>query len=477
MSKIILSCDYSPLPNYQIWLILSKKNRLQQTMDNRDIKILVVDDEINFTVLLGKILEKKGFLPVVENNGFKAKERIIDGDFDIIISDLQIPDVDGLELLKVKDPETLFIMITGYGSVDSAVESMKIGAYDYISKPFNIDEFVKKVDRAVEKVKLRYRLKHDYTETDRFDNTIIGVSKKMQKVYEMIDSVSKADTNVLIEGQSGTGKELVARAIHRRSSRRSGPFIAINCSAIPDALMESELFGHARGAFTGATERQKGVFELAHGGTLLLDEIAEMPFNLQSKLLRVIETWEIKPLGSDRIRRTDVRLISATNQNIKKLIEEKKFREDLYYRISTVTIKLPELKERKQDIPLLANHFLGEFSNETGRNFSITPSAVEVLVGYPWKGNVRELKNTLERAAIISNSEVLDEKNFKFLKTGTENEDEFNIDLNMELKDLEKNYIQKVLEENGWNKLQAANILGIDRKTLYNKIRLYNIKQ
>ncbi|MCB0722615.1 MAG: sigma-54-dependent Fis family transcriptional regulator [Ignavibacteriae bacterium] len=446
-------------------------------MDNRDIKILVVDDEINFTVLLGKILEKKGFLPVVENNGFKAKERIIDGDFDIIISDLQIPDVDGLELLKVKDPETLFIMITGYGSVDSAVESMKIGAYDYISKPFNIDEFVKKVDRAVEKVKLRYRLKHDYTETDRFDNTIIGVSKKMQKVYEMIDSVSKADTNVLIEGQSGTGKELVARAIHRRSSRRSGPFIAINCSAIPDALMESELFGHARGAFTGATERQKGVFELAHGGTLLLDEIAEMPFNLQSKLLRVIETWEIKPLGSDRIRRTDVRLISATNQNIKKLIEEKKFREDLYYRISTVTIKLPELKERKQDIPLLANHFLGEFSNETGRNFSITPSAVEVLVGYPWKGNVRELKNTLERAAIISNSEVLDEKNFKFLKTGTENEDEFNIDLNMELKDLEKNYIQKVLEENGWNKLQAANILGIDRKTLYNKIRLYNIKQ
>ena len=446
-------------------------------MDNRDIKILVVDDEINFTVLLGKILEKKGFLPVVENNGFKAKERIIDGDFDIIISDLQIPDVDGLELLKVKDPETLFIMITGYGSVDSAVESMKIGAYDYISKPFNIDEFVKKVDRAVEKVKLRYRLKHDYTETDRFDNTIIGVSKKMQKVYEMIDSVSKADTNVLIEGQSGTGKELVARAIHRRSSRRSGPFIAINCSAIPDALMESELFGHARGAFTGATERQKGVFELAHGGSLLFDEIAEMPFNLQSKLLRVIETWEIKPLGSDRIRRTDVRLISATNQNIKKLIEEKKFREDLYYRISTVTIKLPELKERKQDIPLLANHFLGEFSNETGRNFSITPSAVEVLVGYPWKGNVRELKNTLERAAIISNSEVLDEKNFKFLKTGTENEDEFNIDLNMELKDLEKNYIQKVLEENGWNKLQAANILGIDRKTLYNKIRLYNIKQ
>ncbi|MCB0723741.1 MAG: sigma-54-dependent Fis family transcriptional regulator [Ignavibacteriae bacterium] len=446
-------------------------------MDNSDIKILVVDDEVNFTVLLGKILEKKGFTPVVENNGFSAKEKIIDGDFDIIISDLQIPDVDGLELLKVKDPETLFIMITGYGSVDSAVESMKIGAYDYISKPFNIDEFTKKVDRAVEKVKLRYRLKHDYTETDRFDNTIIGVSKKMQKVYEMIDSVSKADTNVLIEGQSGTGKELVARAIHRRSSRRSGPFIAINCSAIPDALMESELFGHARGAFTGATERQKGVFELAHGGTLLLDEIAEMPFNLQSKLLRVIETWEIKPLGSDRIRRTDVRLISATNQNIKKLIEEKKFREDLYYRISTVTIKLPELKERKQDIPLLATHFLGEFSNETGRNFSITPSAVEVLVGYPWKGNVRELKNTLERAAIISNSEVLDEKNFKFLKTGTENEDEFNIDLNMELKDLEKNYIQKVLEENGWNKLQAANILGIDRKTLYNKIRLYNIKQ
>lgn len=447
-------------------------------MDNRDIKILLVDDEVNFTILLKKVLVKKGIFPIVENEGMRAKERVLNQDFDIIISDLQMPDVDGMELLKSKNDDTLFIMITGYGSIDSAVKSMKIGAFDYINKPFGVEEFSKKVDRAIDRVKLKYntrKINSGFEETGCFDNTIVGMSKKMQNVYTMIENVSQSDANVLIDGQSGTGKELVARSIHRRSTRKNGPFIAVNCSAIPDNLIESELFGHARGAYTGAIDKQKGVFELAHGGTLMLDEIAEMPYNLQSKLLRVIETWEVKPLGSDRIKKTDVRLICATNQNIRQLIEEKKFREDLFYRISTITIHLPSLSERKDDIPLLVNHFLNLIGKKSEKKYSIDVNAMELLVNHKWAGNVRELENAIERAIVTSETESLDKMSFRFL---SDDSDEYSLNINedMDLKELEKKYIRKVLDENGWNKLQAASLLGIDRKTLYNKIRMYKLE-
>lgn len=447
-------------------------------MTTGSIKILIVDDELNSTILLKKVLEKKGFQPTTENDSVLAKQRVESEEFDIIISDLQMPDVSGNDLLKIKHPDTIFILITGYGSIDSAVESMKLGAFDYIIKPFNLDEFVLKFEKAVEIIKLNSQLRNLRTqieETSSFSN-IIGTSRKMQSVYELIKNVSRSDANVLIEGQSGTGKELVARAIHHNSTRSNGPFIAINCSAIPDNLLESELFGHTKGAYTGAIDSQKGVFELADGGTLLLDEIAEMPYLLQSKLLRVIETWEVKPLGSDKVKKVDIRLLSATNQNIKEVIEEKKFREDLYYRIATVSISLPPLNDRLEDIPLLANHFIKRFSEKMGRSFTLNSDVIELLMAHNWKGNVRELENVIERALISAESDLLVRSNFKFLSASPGEERTFGTSGNMDLKDMERIYIKKVLEENGWNKLQAAKVLGIDRKTLYKKIKEYNLE-
>lgn len=444
----------------------------------QDIKILIVDDEINSTILLKKVLEKKGYNPLTENDSKAALSMIENDEFDIVISDLQMPDVSGLDLLKAKKEDTLFIMITGFGSIDSAVEAMKLGAFDYIGKPFNLEEFILKFDKAIENIELNKKvanLRSQVDDTASF-SSIIGKSRKMLQVYEMIRNVARTDANVLIEGQSGTGKELVARAIHHNSLRGEGPFIAINCSAIPDNLLESELFGHTKGAYTGAIDAQKGVFELAHGGTLLLDEIAEMPFNLQSKLLRVIETWEIKPLGSDKVKKVDVRLLSATNRNIKEMIEEKKFREDLFYRIATVSISLPPLNERKDDIALLADHFVKKISVKMGKQFTLKGDAIEVLTHHHWQGNVRELENVIERALISSDTDMLGRHNFRFLVSNGNDDENISMGGNMELKDLEKVHIRKVLEENGWNKLQAAKILGIDRKTLYKKIKEYELE-
>jgi DNA-binding NtrC family response regulator len=352
-------------------------------MDN--IRILVIDDEPNSTKLLKKVLLKKGYFVDETNESPKALEMIKEGDYDIIISDLQMPNLSGIDLLKSKPDSSIFIMITGYGSIASAVESMKLGAFDYINKPFNLDEFQLKVDKAAEKIMLTNQLKslRSQIEGNYSFSNIVGRSKKMLNVFEFIKKVATSKVNVLIEGQSGTGKELVSKAIHYNSLRKNGTFIAINCSAIPENLLESELFGHVRGAFTGAIETQKGVFELANGGTLLLDEIAEMPMNLQAKLLRVTENWEIKALGSDKVKKVDVRLISATNQNLKELVKQKKFREDLYYRIATVTLSLPTLNERREDIPLLVGFIVNKFSEKFGRKIVITPEALNLLI---WTG-------------------------------------------------------------------------------------------
>jgi len=447
-------------------------------MSPEEIKILVVDDEVNSTILLKKVLEKKGYTAVTQNDPKAALELMGSEDFDIIISDLQMPDVTGIDLLKAKKEETLFILITGFGSIDSAVEAMKLGAFDYIGKPFNLEEFILKFDKAVDNIRLNTQvanLRSQVDECSSFSN-IIGKSRKMLHVFDMIKNVSRTDANVFIEGLSGTGKELVAKAIHFNSSRSNGPFIAINCSAIPDNLLESELFGHTKGAYTGAVEAQKGVFELAHGGTLLLDEIAEMPYNLQSKLLRVIETWEIKPLGSDKVKKIDVRLLSATNRTIKEMIDEKKFREDLFYRIATVTISLPSLDERRDDIPLLADHFIKKISAKMNRHISLKGDAIEALTRHHWQGNVRELESVIERAVISSDTDMLGKHNFRFLVSNGNNDDSISTGGNLELKDLEKVHIRKVLEENGWNKLQVAKILGIDRKTLYKKIKEYELE-
>ncbi|MBV6478835.1 MAG: Regulatory protein AtoC [Ignavibacteria bacterium] len=446
---------------------------------NEGLKILVVDDEVNSTRLMKKILQQYDYDVTEENSSIAAKDLILQNGFDIVISDLQMPDLSGLDLLKASPPDILFILVTGYGSVDSAVESMKNGAFDYINKPFSREEFVFKVSKAVENLNLRKqlaRLKSHVGENYSFGN-IIGKSKRMQNIFDLIKNVAKTNVNVLLEGQSGTGKELVSRSIHLNSKRREGPFVAINCSAIPDSLLESELFGHVKGAFTGATDTQKGVFEQAHGGTLLLDEIAEMPYNLQSKLLRVIENWEIKPLGSDKIKTVDVRLISATNQNLHELINQKKFREDLFYRISTVMISLPSLNERREDIPHLINFILKKISADLNKSISIDAEAVELLIKHDWKGNVRELENILERAAISFSGDKLKKIDFKFLKTDDQRKDDTFISLEYEnLKKMEKEIILNALNENKWNKAKTSLKLGLDRKTLYKKIKEYNLE-
>ncbi len=447
-------------------------------MSGETIKFIVVDDEINSTKLIAKILGRKGYQVDEENDSRLAMEKIKQGEYDIIISDLQMPNVTGADLLKYKPEDSLFIMITGFGSIDSAVDSMKNGAFDYISKPFNLDELSIKIDKAVERIGLITQLRYIKSQIDEnySFSGMIGKSKKMQNVFELIRNVARTKVNVLLEGQSGTGKELAARAIHLNSQRKDSPFVAINCSAIPDALLESELFGHTKGAFTGATDFQKGVFEQANGGTLLLDEIADLPFHLQSKLLRVIENWEVKPIGSDKTKKIDVRLISATNQNLMELISQKKFREDLYYRISTVSIILPPLNEKRDDIPLLVDNILKKLTVKLERDLSINASGLELLIKNNWKGNVRELENAVERAAISSVNDKLDKSDFRFLKSLSINENS-PVDLNSSgLKDVEKFYILKVLEENNWNKLKVSRLLGIDRKTLYKKIKDYNLE-
>ncbi len=443
------------------------------------IKILLVDDELNSTQILGKVLRKKGFDVYEENSSVNAKELIKKNFYDIIISDLQMPNVSGMDLLEIKPEHSLFIMITGYGSVLSAVESMKKGAFDYVNKPFNLDEFILKVEKAAEKVTMQTELNKlkDIVENENNFYGIIGKSQEMLDIFDLIRNVSKVNINSLIYGESGTGKELIARAIHNLSDRNTKPFVAINCSAIPENLLESELFGHTKGAFTGAIDSQKGVFEQADGGTLFLDEIGDMPYNLQAKLLRVLENFEVKPLGSDKVKKIDIRLISATNQNLEELINEKKFRDDLYYRIATIKINLPPLRARRSDIPLIAYNYLKKLAIKFGSEYEITPEAMEAITNYEWKGNVRELENALDMAAIKSSNKIIDITSLPFKGDGGFSIKEITTDNTkpQTLLEVEKSYIKRILESTGGNKQKAAEILQIDRKTLYKKIKDYNL--
>lgn len=445
-------------------------------MNPNKLKVLVVDDEKNSTQILAKVLTKKGFIVTECNDSILAKDEIMTGNFDIIISDLQMPGLSGMDLLKITPKKSLFIMITGYGSITSAVESMKNGAFDYVNKPFNMDEFLIKVQKAEEKIRMSdelFNLKNIIDNENVFHN-MIGKSKKMLEVFDYIRNVAKVNVNVLIQGQSGTGKELVAKAIHLESNRKDKNFVAINCSAIPENLLESELFGHTKGAFTGAINNYKGVFEQANGGTLFLDEIGEMPYQLQAKLLRVIENWEIKPLGSDKITKVDVRLISATNKNIEELINENKFREDLFYRIATTTIILPPLNERKEDIPLLVFNYLKKLSAKFNKEFSISTEALNLLSNYIYKGNIRELENILEQAVLGAQDNLITENNLKITNADRVNE-LVSQSQNISLEELEIKYILRVLEKTNGNKLKAAEILKINRKTLAKKLKDYNL--
>ena len=450
-----------------------------------DISILAVDDDVNMLAMLEKFLKRAGYTVDTASDSLKAMSLVDERNYDIVITDIQMPRATGMDLLKrVKDlqKDTMVIMITAFGSVDSAVNAMKAGAYDYVSKPFNIDEILALLERATQQRRLQREVEQLRQEVERkysFSN-IIGKSKAMQDIFALIQRLSHARSNVLTTGRSGTGKELIAKAIHYNSDRRSMPLVTVNCSAIPESLLESELFGHEKGAFTGAITSRRGLFETANGGTLFLDEIGDMPLGSQSKLLRVVETGEVRPVGSDAVKVVDVRVISATHRDLKELIKHEQFREDLFYRLNVISIHVPDLKERTEDIPILIAHFVKKYGEQFGKpTIRVTHDATACLLKYSWPGNVRELENVIERSIALSSGEEIDTKDLPEhlfqLKAGDLIDDLATE--NMPLTEVEKRYIMKVLQRTNWHQSKAAQVLGIDRKTLYRKIKEYNLVQ
>jgi two-component system response regulator AtoC len=441
----------------------------------KKIKILVVDDEAIVRESLSDWLKDGGYQVFTAENGHKALEVTEKEKPGIMIADLVMPGMDGIELMKrakAQQPKIEVIIITAYASIPTAITAMKEGAYDYIEKPFcpeRAELLIKKLaehqELVEENLSLRQRLEDRY----RFEN-IITKSPKMQRLIELIKIVGKSTATVLITGESGTGKELVARAIHSQSSRHNKPFIAVSCAALPESLLESELFGHEKGSFTGAYTQKKGKFEFANGGTIFLDEIGEMSANIQVHLLRVLEEKEFTRVGGNEPIRVDVRVISATNKDLRKAIEKQEFREDLYYRLNVVNIELPPLRERKEDIPLLAEHFLHKFAMENQKEITgFSPEAIELVLEYDWPGNVRELENAIERAVILAKDSIitiadLPRENLSLAYSTTPRKN---------LKEVEKSHIWNILRETGENYSEAARILGISRMTLYNKAKEY----
>jgi DNA-binding NtrC family response regulator len=437
-------------------------------------QLLVVDDDPITLNLLKEVLTKEGYKVDTALSGEEAISLEKDHFFDIIITDVRMGEKDGMEVLrffKKNAPDTSVIMITAFGSIETAIEAIRDGAYDYISKPFKLDEIKFTVQRALEQRRLIQENKfyrQELLDKYQFKN-VIGRTPQMFQIYKTIAKVADTKSTVLLYGERGTGKELVARSIHYNSSRNNYPFIPVDCASLVETLMESELFGHVRGAFTGASSAKKGLVEEADGGTLFLDEISTLSLPMQTKLLRFLQEHEIKRVGGTESIKVDVRVIAATNQALEPLVQNGKFREDLFDRFNVVSITLPPLRERKEDIPLLATHFLHKFSGENKKDIShISPEALEILLQYPWPGNVRELEHTIERAVILTIHPIilpedLPKKMFEEMK-------EIKIQPSEELlplKEIEKRYILKVLQETNGNKKKASEILGIDRTTLY----------
>ena len=444
-------------------------------------RILVVDDEPNMLGLFKKVLEKEGYEVVTASTGEEAVKKLGTEWFDLLISDLKMPGLSGLELLKrVKSlvPALPCIMLTAYGSIDSAVAAMKEGAYDYLAKPINNDEITLTVKKALDLHRLSRELEHlrGKVGMESGSANFIGRSKPMRDLYRLIQRVAGSNTTILIYGESGTGKELVARAIHQQSPRRERIFVTIDCGALPETLLESELFGHVRGSFTGAIGNKKGLFEEAHGGTLLLDEIGDTTPAFQSKLLRVLQENEIRPVGSNKTIKVDVRVIAATNKDFKKSVEKKTFREDLYYRLAVVPVVIPPLRHRKEDIPLLADHFIKKYCERNHLDPKwISPKAMKLLSDAPWPGNVRELENVIERAVLMSpGSEITTE--VLFLDQAMEDSsDPLQQVIRTTTEMVEKEKIAEATQKARGNRSRAAKLLGISRATLYNKLKRYNL--
>jgi DNA-binding NtrC family response regulator len=446
---------------------------------------MIVDDEPIEASVMGDILTDSGFDVSIQTNPRKALDLAQKQSFDLIVSDLKMPNMDGLELLRElrrNDPDVHVIIITAYATVGTAVTAMREGAFDYIMKPFSKDELLISVERAIKTLEIVRQNQYLRTELGfgSEQTKIVGNTPVMRELFQVISKVAQDDkATVLLQGETGTGKDLVAHAIHEMSPRRNEPFIAVNCAAIPETLIESELFGYEKGAFTGAISAKPGRFELADRGTLFLDEVSEMNANMQSKLLRVLQTRDFERVGGKRTQRVNVRLIAATNKNLREQLLAGKFREDLFYRLNVVPLSLPPLRERKEDIPALVDYFLTKFHAEGKRLMSIAPEALDALLKYDFPGNVRELENILERASILADGPTIARGELHLYPATSQPTERPASSLksaaDQARDDAEKALLKTTLEQTGWNRVKAAKILGIDYKTLRRKIRRYNL--
>jgi DNA-binding NtrC family response regulator len=447
-------------------------------------RILVVEDHETERRAVMQILKMEGFTVFGAEDADKAMG-YLDENIDVVLSDLEMGDVSGIGLLqlwKQKNPDTQFILVTGHGSISSVVEAMKSGAYHYVTKPINPDELILLIKRAVESIhkdkeldNLRRRLDQKFGL-----DQIIGQSKQMKDVFAKIQRAAPTDSTVLILGESGTGKELVAQGLHHNSNRKKAPFVAVNIAAVPSTLVESELFGHVRGAFTGATDRRMGRFEQADTGTLFIDEVGDFELALQAKLLRVLETLTVTPVGGHEDRKVNVRVIAATSRDIRKMVEEGTFREDLYYRLNVITVNLPPLRQRPDDVPILVDHFLKEIAaTKNTAHRRVSPEVMRRFQSYRWPGNVRELRNALESMMVLADGEVLTENDLpeRIATASAELVSPREIPTNVTMEELEKLAIIKALDQCGGNRTHAANRLGISVRTLQRKLRQYELEK
>jgi len=454
----------------------------EPTATNPTGHILVVEDDREMARFLTELLREERHEVEVEHDGSSAVDRYKLGKFDLTITDLMMPGMKGTELvsrLREIDADHPVLLITAFGTIESAVQAMRAGAFNYITKPFRSEEILLHVRRALEQRSLRQELERLRTEVRgryQFSN-LIGPSQQMQQIFDAVTRVSDMPANILVLGESGTGKELIARAIHFNSARARGPFITLNCAAVPGALLESELFGYVRGAFTDAKKDRRGLFQEASGGTLFLDEISEIAVNLQAKLLRAIEEKEVRPLGANKNETVDARIISATNRDLEQRVQEGSFRQDLYYRLNVIRIELPPLRERTEDIPILVEHFIRKFAAQAKRNVTgIDNDALGTLMSHRWPGNVRELEHVVERAVLMGKNPTIgtDDLPQPIITAGQNDAPlEKAVAKGYTLHQLETEYIKRVMESTKGNKTEAARILGVDRTTLYRKLEEY----
>ena len=444
----------------------------------QNAKILIVDDELIMRESLAGWLERDGYYVEKSASGEEALEILKDSRFDILLVDIKMEGMSGLDVLKqVKesDPDVTVVMITAYGSISTAIEAMKNGAYDYLLKPFEPAEVGVLIEKIIEhqaRVRENIFLRQQYKDRTRFES-MIGQSRPMQEVFDLIQDIAPVGSTVLIAGETGTGKELAAKAIHTNSPRCEGPFVSVNCGGIPEHLIESELFGHQKGAFTDAKATKKGRLELAHGGSLFLDEIGEISMRMQIDLLRVLEDHVFYRVGGTQPIETDFRVIAATNKDLEEAIKGGTFREDLFYRLNVISFQMPSLNERKEDIPLLVEHFLHRFSQETNKAVDlISREAMDEMMLYEWPGNVRELENAIERAVVVCKGRKIMPEDLPIFRP-----EYLTPPPNNTLMEIEKAHVSRILNENQWNIVKSAKVLGIDRSTLYNKIKRYKIQK